>query len=71
MLSIGLTALERIAGELAIAGLRHFLYKSRGHVQITHPAFEGDYEELHNRYRFAIPRDEDLSSADARDVRPD
>ncbi|KAK4054502.1 Vacuolar fusion protein mon1 [Microbotryomycetes sp. JL201] len=30
--------------ELAVPGLRHFLYKSKVHVQITQPAYEGDYE---------------------------
>jgi hypothetical protein len=28
------------------------LYKSRAYVQITHPAYEGDYEEDDNKSRF-------------------
>ncbi|KAM0791330.1 hypothetical protein ACM66B_005800 [Microbotryomycetes sp. NB124-2] len=37
--------------ELAIPGLRHFLYKSKVHVQITQPAYEGEYENEDNRKR--------------------
>ncbi|GAA5866444.1 hypothetical protein JCM8547_000627 [Rhodosporidiobolus lusitaniae] len=42
--------MERVAqeyslGELAIPGLRHFVYKSRALVQITRPAWEGEYKE--------------------------
>ncbi|KAK4056699.1 Vacuolar fusion protein mon1 [Microbotryomycetes sp. JL221] len=37
--------------ELAVPGLRHFLYKSKLHVQVTHPTFEGDYEDDDNRHR--------------------
>ncbi|KAM0746693.1 DUF254-domain-containing protein [Meredithblackwellia eburnea MCA 4105] len=38
-------------GELAIPGLRHFLYKSRAYVQVTSPAWEGEYEEDENKFR--------------------
>ncbi|GAA5881996.1 hypothetical protein JCM1840_002092 [Sporobolomyces johnsonii] len=34
---------EYSLGELAIPGLRHFVYKSRALVQVTRPAWEGDY----------------------------
>jgi hypothetical protein len=40
------------AGDLSVPGLRHFLYKSRQHVQITSPAWEGAYEEEDNRRRY-------------------
>ncbi|BGP20036.1 hypothetical protein JCM10213_000582 [Rhodosporidiobolus nylandii] len=32
-------------GELAIPGLRHFVYKSRALVQVIRPAWEGEYRE--------------------------
>ncbi|KAK4694121.1 vacuolar fusion protein MON1, partial [Phenoliferia sp. Uapishka_3] len=38
-------------GELGIPGLRHFLYKSRAYVQVTSPAYEGDYVEEENKFR--------------------
>ncbi|KAL8276925.1 hypothetical protein RQP46_010653 [Phenoliferia psychrophenolica] len=38
-------------GELSIPGLRHFLYKSRAYVQVTSPAYEGDYVEDENKFR--------------------
>ncbi|GAA5966929.1 hypothetical protein JCM3765_001304 [Sporobolomyces pararoseus] len=37
--------------ELAIPGLRHFVYKSRSLVQSTRPAWEGDYRGVNDRYR--------------------
>ncbi|GAA5901325.1 guanine nucleotide exchange factor MON1 [Sporobolomyces salmoneus] len=37
--------------ELAIPGLRHFVYKSRSLVQSTRPAWEGDYLALSDRYK--------------------
>ncbi|GAA5926652.1 guanine nucleotide exchange factor MON1 [Sporobolomyces koalae] len=37
--------------ELAIPGVRHFVYKSRTLVQSTRPAWEGDYLPLQARYR--------------------
>ncbi|KAK7690019.1 hypothetical protein QCA50_006663 [Cerrena zonata] len=36
---------------LGIPGLRHFLYKSRSHVQITMPEFEDPYDDLNERRR--------------------
>lgn len=38
--------------ELGIPGLRHFIYKSRTHVQITGPEFEEPYEDLQERRRY-------------------
>ncbi len=32
-------------------GLRHFVYKAKAFVQITHPAFEGDYDHAEHRHR--------------------
>lgn len=45
-----------LTGELAIPGLRHFLYKSRTYVQVTSPAYEGDYVEDENKSRCASNR---------------
>ncbi|GAA5872112.1 hypothetical protein JCM16303_000983 [Sporobolomyces ruberrimus] len=42
---------EYSLGELAIPGLRHFVYKSRSLVQSTRPAWEGDYLSLTDRRR--------------------
>ncbi|KAG1872390.1 DUF254-domain-containing protein [Suillus subalutaceus] len=39
------------ASQLAIPGLRHFVYKSRSHVQITLPAFEEPYDTLDAKRR--------------------
>lgn len=36
---------------LGIPGLRHFLYKSRAQVQITHPRFDEPYDDLDERRR--------------------
>ncbi|KIJ62584.1 hypothetical protein HYDPIDRAFT_176402 [Hydnomerulius pinastri MD-312] len=36
---------------LGVPGLRHFVYKSRSHVQITCPVFEDPYEEPEERRR--------------------
>ena len=38
--------------ELGIPGLRHFLYKSRPHVQVTGPEFEEPYEDAQERRRY-------------------
>lgn len=54
-----LTASERASGveggyevgEVGVPGLRHFLYKHRGFVQITCPRWEDDYLEEHHRRR--------------------
>ncbi|TFK52478.1 DUF254-domain-containing protein [Heliocybe sulcata] len=37
--------------ELGIPGLRHFVYKSRAHVQITAPVFEDPYDVKRERQR--------------------
>ncbi|KZV70187.1 DUF254-domain-containing protein [Peniophora sp. CONT] len=37
--------------DLAIPGLRHFVYKSRAHVQVTSPLYEDPYDDLHERRR--------------------
>lgn len=36
---------------LGIPGLRHFVYKSRAHVQITHPEWSEEYEDSENQRR--------------------
>ncbi|KAL0961249.1 hypothetical protein HGRIS_006211 [Hohenbuehelia grisea] len=38
-------------GDLGIPGLRHFVYKSRGQVQVTMPVFEDPYDALDERRR--------------------
>ncbi|GAA94554.1 hypothetical protein E5Q_01206 [Mixia osmundae IAM 14324] len=38
-------------GDLSIAGLRHFIYKSKTYVQVTSPAWEGPYSEQDDRER--------------------
>lgn len=42
---------EYSISELGIPGLRHFVYKSRGHVQTTTPSFEDPYDKLPERRR--------------------
>lgn len=37
--------------ELAIPGLRHFVYKARAQVQVTLPNFEDPYDQPHARKR--------------------
>ena len=61
---------EYAVGDLSIPGLRHFLYKSRPHVQITAPVFEEPYADLDERMemfanstRYGIPRLVNLISA--------
>ena len=53
-----LAALERAldrqtyrCGELAVAGLRHFVYKARPLVQVTAPAWDADYAAEPDRQR--------------------
>lgn len=41
-------------GELAIPGLRHFLYMAKAYVQVTAPVYEGDYAVEENQYRFVF-----------------
>ncbi|KAJ8509306.1 hypothetical protein ONZ45_g8521 [Pleurotus djamor] len=38
-------------GELSIPGLRHFIYKSRGQVQVTSPVFEEPYNNAMDQRR--------------------
>lgn len=38
--------------QLGIPGLRHFIYKSRSHVQITFPVLEDPYEETEEKRRY-------------------
>ncbi|EKM56680.1 uncharacterized protein PHACADRAFT_91851, partial [Phanerochaete carnosa HHB-10118-sp] len=49
--AIGGGATEYSVGDLAIPGLRHFLYKSRGAVQVTTPRFEEPYDAPPGRRR--------------------
>ncbi|KAF8551678.1 DUF254-domain-containing protein [Imleria badia] len=37
--------------QLGIPGLRHFIYKSRPHVQVTFPVLEDPYEEIEEKRR--------------------
>jgi hypothetical protein len=45
----GLT--EYSVADLSIPGLRHFIYKSRAHVQITTPIYEEPYDDIKERRR--------------------
>ena len=45
----GLT--EYSVSDLSIPGLRHFIYKSRAHVQITAPTYEEPYDDINERRR--------------------
>lgn len=40
--------------ELGIPGLRHFLYKSRVHVQVTSPKWDDEYQSLDDQRRYAF-----------------
>ena len=42
--------------QLGIPGLRHFVYKSRPHVQITFPIFEDPYDTADEKRRFVMCR---------------
>ncbi|PIL22468.1 hypothetical protein GSI_15156 [Ganoderma sinense ZZ0214-1] len=42
---------EYSVANLSIPGLRHFIYKSRSHVQITMPLFEDPYDSPHEKRR--------------------
>jgi hypothetical protein len=55
--------------ELGIPGLRHFLYKSRAHVQVTLPMFEDPYENIQERRRCALFRVLFLHVVDCRMIR--
>ena len=45
---------EYSVSELGIPGLRHFVYKSRAHVQITYPTFEDPYDQSQSRKRLDL-----------------
>jgi hypothetical protein len=47
-------ATEYSCSNLGIPGLRHFVYKSRTHVQVTAPFFEEPYDDIHERRRFVL-----------------
>lgn len=40
--------------ELGIPGLRHFIYKSRVHVQATSPIWEDEYQNSEDQKRFVF-----------------
>lgn len=42
---------EYVVSDLRVPGLRHFVYKSRAHIQVTMPVFEEPYENLDDRRR--------------------
>ncbi|TFY66718.1 hypothetical protein EVG20_g4361 [Dentipellis fragilis] len=44
-------ATEYSVSELSIPGLRHFIYKSRSHVQITVPTYEDPYDDNKEQQR--------------------
>lgn len=43
---------EYSAASLGIPGLRHFVYKSRPHVQVTHPVWDEEYADPEARRRY-------------------
>ncbi|KAI0702261.1 trafficking protein Mon1-domain-containing protein [Cytidiella melzeri] len=49
--SISQGTTEYSVGDLCIPGLRHFLYKSRSHVQVTMPSYEDPYDDLNEQRR--------------------
>lgn len=49
-------ATEYSVSSLSIPGLRHFIYKSRSHVQITMPLFEDPYDSPHEKRRYDSPQ---------------
>jgi len=44
-------ATEYGVAELGIPGVRHFVYKSRAHVQVTAPEYEEPYDDVNERRR--------------------
>ncbi len=42
---------EYSVANLGIPGLRHFMYKSRSHVQVTMPMFEDPYDTPNEKRR--------------------
>lgn len=45
---------EYAVGDLGVPGLRHFVYKSRSHVQVTMPLFEDPYDNPHEKRRCVV-----------------
>lgn len=43
---------EYSVSSLGVPGLRHFVYKSRSHVQITMPTYEEPYDSLNEKRRY-------------------
>jgi hypothetical protein len=43
---------EYTTAELGVAGLRHFVYKSKLHLQLTMPAFEDPYDNPTDKQRY-------------------
>ena len=43
---------EYSVADLGIPGLRHFVYKSRSHVQVTLPLFEDPYDDVNEKRRY-------------------
>lgn len=46
---------EYSVSSLGIPGLRHFVYKSRAHLQITMPTFEDPYDDPNEKRRYGPP----------------
>lgn len=44
---------EYTVADLGVPGLRHFVYKSRPHVQVTMPLFEDPYDDPNEKRRCA------------------
>lgn len=47
---------QYLVSQLGIPGLRHFVYKSRPHVQITFPIFEDPYDTEDEKRRLVVCR---------------
>ena len=47
-------AAEYSCAGLGIPGLRHFIYKSRLHIQITAPTYEEPYDAIQERRRYEL-----------------
>ena len=45
---------EYSVAQVGIPGLRHFVYKSRAHVQVTLPRYEDPYDDLQERRRCVL-----------------
>lgn len=60
---------EYSVAQLGIPGLRHFVYKSRAHVQVTLPRYEDPYDDLQERRRCVLRSAFSQTGADGRRVR--